>query len=129
MKCPVCKIVMQHYVYEGTEIHHCLNCYGHWLAKEALQNSVAVRQVLFDQEESIRLARSMPGRSVSDGERDRLMACPSCHQDILARRYADDSPITLNRCSACQGIWLDHLELEHVQMFVEGIIHLQAHQK
>ena len=126
MKCPVCRIAMRTVIYEGEFVSHCSNCLGNWLSKSTLKNIVTVRQILFDQAQSIRLARSSPDRSISAAEHERLLTCPACKTTLGPRKFTDDSPITFNRCTNCEGVWLDHQELEWVQMFDEGIEDLLA---
>ena len=121
MKCPNCRLAMSSIKYEGALVHQCTNCMGHWLETLELRTIVSIRQILFDRDEAMRLAKSEPDRSVSEAEQERSLACPACNQSLQARKYADDGPITFNWCDSCEGVWLDHQELELVQMFVEGV--------
>ncbi len=40
------------------------------------------------------------------------MNCPKCNAEMEAVQFAD---IEVDRCTACQGIWFDMLEREHLK--------------
>jgi len=107
--------------YEGKLIEHCSNCLGHWVAKAKLQHVVVTRLFRFDAGLALQLAKAPANRTISAAESSRNLACPSCNVELAPRKFADDTPIVVNRCSACEGTWLDHHELEQVQMIVEAI--------
>jgi len=48
------------------------------------------------------------------------LVCPECGTSLSIDRYAGDSPIIINRCPGQHGVWLDRLEVEWIQMIVEG---------
>ena len=45
--------------------------------------------------------------------------CPSCNGSMRVTNYCGDSGVCVDRCDACGGLWLDHLELEKVQVLLE----------
>ncbi len=106
--------------YEGRLICHCTNCYGHWLRKPQLKHVIETRIVRFDMTVAVALARTAPSRDVPFNEFGRMLSCPECKLDLDPRRYADDSPVIVNRCVSCEGIWLDKDELELIQMLIEA---------
>ena len=55
-------------------------------------------------------------RSLAAEEKNRLkelhhMRCPKCGMELIAINYKD---IEVDKCSECQGVWLDAGELEAV---------------
>ena len=61
-----------------------------------------------------------PGIPSTDVTRHRMCPRP-CGQVTHLLNYAFDSGIIINRCPDCYGLWLDDMELESVQKFVEAI--------
>jgi Zn-finger nucleic acid-binding protein len=45
-------------------------------------------------------------------------ACPSCGQPLFALTYAD-TPVVIDHCHECGGVWLDEKELENVVAALE----------
>lgn len=120
VSCPVCRLPMHGRQYEGRLICHCSNCHGHWLRKPQLKHVIETRIVSFDMTVAVALARTTPSRDVPINEFGRMLSCPDCNLDLDSRKYADDSPITVNRCVECEGVWLDRDELELIQMLIEA---------
>ncbi len=119
--CPVCRLPMQARTYEGKFVEQCSGCLGHWLPRAKLQHIIVTRLVKFDTKTAQALARSSSTRSIPPSELIRRLDCPTCRIEMTTRRFADDSPVVINRCFRCEGVWLDHFELEQIQMIVEAI--------
>jgi len=107
--------------YEGKPIEQCSNCLGHWVVKAKLQHVVLTRILRFDAHLAVQLAKTPANRAISMAETSRKLACPTCNVELTPRKFADDTPIVINRCVGCEGTWLDRHELEQVQMIVEAI--------
>jgi ribosomal protein L37AE/L43A len=45
--------------------------------------------------------------------------CPKCGASLVARHYKG---IEIDKCSRCQGIWLDNGELERMLPEVQGLL-------
>jgi hypothetical protein len=63
-------------------------------------------------------------RKLEDEERQRLkdlhyMRCPKCGAELVAIAYRG---IELDKCSACQGVWLDCGELEQLGVAEGGLL-------
>jgi hypothetical protein len=61
-------------------------------------------------------------RTLQMGEKDRLkalhfMKCPKCGMDLIEIDY---KAIKVDKCSACDGVWLDAGELESVSKLEKG---------
>lgn len=121
INCPVCQLQLQACVYEGKLVGHCPNCLGHWLRKAVLQHVIATRIVPLDRAAAAKLAKAAPDRTIPHVELTRVLECPECKTPLEPRKFADDSPIVVNRCADCEGVWLDRQELERVQMLIEAI--------
>lgn len=90
------------------------------MRKSALQHVIATRIVALDRAAAAQLAKAAPDRMIPLAELTRELECPECKTPLEPRKFADDSPIVVNRCTDCEGVWLDRHELELVQMLIEA---------
>jgi hypothetical protein len=44
------------------------------------------------------------------------LACPACRSDMVERSFGESSPVQIDTCRACHGIWLDAGELLAIQL-------------
>ena len=63
-------------------------------------------------------------KRLEEEERQRLkdlhnMRCPKCGMKLIEINYKD---IAVDKCSACEGIWLDAGELEAISALEKGIL-------
>lgn len=109
-------------VYESVVIDRCAKCSGVWLDHGELGQIVKSRQVKFEDAVLAAVVHLRQRSGVTADELTRHILCPrSCGVETLPVNYAGDSGIIVNQCPKCRGFWLDHLELESIQHFVEGI--------
>ncbi|MHC4210268.1 MAG: TFIIB-type zinc ribbon-containing protein, partial [Planctomycetota bacterium] len=54
-----------------------------------------------------------------DAQPQRQLRCPACDGSMDVVNYGGDSGIFVDRCGGCGGLWLDHDELEKVQIVME----------
>jgi Zn-finger nucleic acid-binding protein len=121
MNCPICKIRLLAVQYEGISILECEACSGYWLSSEALREVVDRRIISFSVTHSRSLAKRLRNSEIPIREFERDLSCPECLQSLSTINFGLDSGLIVNRCHNGHGIWLDRLELETLQMLIEGL--------
>lgn len=119
MHCPQCAATLEATVYEGVPIHTCNTCGGEFVGGEEFRRIVENRKQRFDPAMQDELAGSKPSFGAVASQPDRSLPCPACGQPMKVANYAGDTGIFVDRCDVCSGLWLDHEELEKVQIVME----------
>src|SRR4051812_49931559 len=104
--CPRCNSPLAAKQYEGVTVEVCERCDGHWVGPEGLKAIVDNREHVWEEEALQGEREARPRRVAVDRVREDL-PCPVCRQPMEALNYAGDSGVILDRCRACDGIWLD----------------------
>ncbi len=120
MKCPRCGKVLRTIGYEGIQVETCDGCQGEWLDATELGHVVRTREIRFDADERRAVAAATKIKGVEIEVQGHELACPKCGGETHPLNYGGDTGIIIDKCTDCQGIWLDGGELEKVQMVVEG---------
>jgi Zn-finger nucleic acid-binding protein len=120
MNCPNCKRPLKLTSYEGIGIETCEACGGAWLDAPELGKIVALRQVKFSENERQSIAKAAAIRGVVLSSVDRNLVCPKCGGTTDPVNFGGDTGIIIDRCTKCQGMWLDKGELEKIELLVEG---------
>ena len=120
MQCPNCNAPLSTVEYEGIRIETCNECGGEWLDAEELKHVNRAREVKFSPEQRQAIVQATGIRGVKLADVDRDLRCPKCAGQTDPVNYGGDTGIIIDRCSSCDGIWLDASELEKVQQLVEG---------
>jgi Zn-finger nucleic acid-binding protein len=106
--CPTCQRVLVRAVLDDREaIEICEHCKGTLLPRHAFAVVVTAR----------RRAAQTPSVTpvhVSDAELRRRIACPNCAAPMTADWYYGPGNIVIDRCDACDLVWLDAGELARV---------------
>ncbi|MHC4415163.1 MAG: zf-TFIIB domain-containing protein [Planctomycetota bacterium] len=118
MQCPQCSSALASLTYEGVPIHTCNACGGEFIGGQELAHIVHTRQEQFDPELKELLAERTPRFGVPEEAR-RTLCCPACGEPMVVVSYGGDSGIFVDRCDSCDGLWLDHEELERIQVLQE----------
>jgi Zn-finger nucleic acid-binding protein len=119
MQCPQCAEPLQATVYEGVPIHTCEGCGGEFVDGEAFARIVENRHEKFSDQQRVELAQSKPSFGGVATQPQRMLECPACARNMKITNYAGDSGIFVDLCSVCGGLWLDHAELEKIQVVME----------
>ena len=119
MQCPQCAGPLQATAYEGVPIHTCETCGGEFIGGEEFARIVGNRQEQFSDQQRVELAECKPSFGHIGTQPQRWLRCPACDQTMNVTNYAGDSGIFVDRCSVCSGLWLDHEELEKIQVVME----------
>ena len=120
MKCPNCDNSLATMTYEGIRIETCPGCEGEWLDDGELGHVVRAREIRFDPQERRAVAEATKIKGVVLADVDRDLACPKCGGQTDPINYGGNTGLIIDRCTQCHGIWLDHDELEKIQMLIEG---------
>ncbi len=119
MQCPQCAAQLQATTYEGVPIHTCEGCGGEFMGGEEFGRIVRTRQETFSRELQNEAKQRKPVFGGAETAPDRQLACPACSNTMTVGNYGGDSGVWVDRCQVCSGIWLDHEELEKVQIVME----------
>ena len=106
--------------YEGASIQTCDSCGGEFMGPDELRTIVETRDSVFGPELRKLFAGHKPMFGVPDEACDRTLPCPGCQGAMNLVNYASDTGIAVDRCNSCGGVWLDHSELEKVQLITES---------
>jgi len=117
MNCPDCEGTLKTIDCKGIKIDECSSCKGHWfdrgelrLAKDKEDDDI--RWLDFDP-----FGKDANSLSVeSEGK-----ACPKCSKNMKSLTYRK-SKIIIDKCTDCEGVWLDNGEFEKIVEFLNEIV-------
>ncbi|MEW6057946.1 MAG: zf-TFIIB domain-containing protein [Bdellovibrionota bacterium] len=118
--CPRDQEPLREIHYESERVDLCPRCKGVWCDGDELKKIIDSREKQFSGEIHKDVIPNESNASVTGKES--LIAslkCLACLQPMQAINYAYSSGIHIDRCSRGHGTWLDHGELEKIQVFVE----------
>lgn len=120
MKCPRCQKdnAFATESYESIEIDRCRSCKGVWLDEGELVKIVQTKDKKFS-DALVQQAIETAFAGIPANEADSKELCPKCSRPMMALNYAYSSGFIIDKCPAAHGVWLDHNELEKVQMHHE----------
>ncbi len=119
MHCPVCRIGLDRLSCDGIEVDSCPECQGIWFNAGDLKPYI---DGILAKDESIphdsaELHRSIVAlRDLSESVRP----CPHCNVGMKKFNYAADSNIIIDKCSDCEGLWVDKKEIRELAIFAKG---------
>jgi Zn-finger nucleic acid-binding protein len=119
MNCPTCTSTLRTLSYEGVSIETCDGCGGEFVAGQDMARIIKVRDERFTEPMRSALAARGPVFGVADADATTRFCCPSCKVPMNPINYAGDSGVVVDRCGGCGGMWLEHSELEKVQILLE----------
>ena len=113
MNCPKCQTPLAAHTVQDVAVQRCGSCDGLWFteagfhaAKDHAEPDAAWMHVDLWKDHARFEVRS------------RKLACPSCAKVMVALRY-DKTPVEIDYCADCRGIWLDAAEFEGVVAALE----------
>ncbi len=118
MNCPVCHKSLNQVREVFVPYQLCPECLGIWVDAKMLV-TLAVRRAV---EEGIKPDKRLdlkPRAIEADPQPGRLRLCPGCGLAMKRFNYAYDSNIYLDRCPACDGLWLDGGEIEQIARHIQ----------
>jgi len=117
MKCPICALALAPKTYADQTVDVCEICRGIWCDSGELGTLVNAL-ISADKVPTGGSPSAAEARQHEDHDRQ-TKPCPRCAQMTESFNFAYDSNIFLNRCNACNGIWLDGGELRSVAQFIK----------
>lgn len=107
--CPDCKNEMQVEHYYGIAVDVCPACASIWFDESELKALLQIDPLSL---------LSLEDRAAPDvyytPEEVINRRCPRCAIPLHAYRYLYDSPVELDGCAQCHGIWVENEELRHL---------------
>ncbi|HAJ57237.1 MAG TPA: hypothetical protein DCL35_05650 [Candidatus Omnitrophica bacterium] len=129
--CPRCHTPLSEYSYEGVSILKCVYCEGVFVEQDKISRIFVRRDMDFG-DDVVRLAKNFMGTKGKDALAEKIepknawvLDCPKCHiqfKDKFKMRrqfFVHSYPVEIDRCSRCDGVWLDKYELEILQYLYE----------
>lgn len=114
MKCPDCKGELQQIDCKGILINECVGCKGKWFDRGELRRAKNrtdndLRWLDFDPfgEDAEKLSVASKGK-----------VCPKCSKEMSSLKYMD-SKIIIDKCSGCEGVWLEPGELAKIILYLK----------
>jgi Zn-finger nucleic acid-binding protein len=118
MNCPVCNRSLTAEKYEYLPYHSCKQCGGMWVDAKLLKN-LAVRLAVDTNIKPCEKKFFQPRTVERPSKDDRIRLCPKCSAGMKQVNYAYDSNVIIDRCDACEGIWLDSGEMTQLAAFYQ----------
>jgi Zn-finger nucleic acid-binding protein len=105
--CVVCREPMNQETILGVQVDTCPQCAGIWFDKDELKRIQQSDTLALPVLEDHCVPHLHPG-SEKTGDR----RCPQCEALLTPYQYMYDSPIKLDICDFCSGLWVDDGELQ-----------------
>jgi Zn-finger nucleic acid-binding protein len=114
--CPKCIGQLQKVIYQKIEIDRCDHCAGIWFDRLEAEQLKQIKGSEY-------LDKCTIPRS---NRRSHTSCCPKCQQQMLKMLDLDKHAIWYEKCSRCQGIWLEAGQFsQYKQNFSQkGVINL-----
>jgi Zn-finger nucleic acid-binding protein len=120
--CPRCVQGLTEEKVGGVSIDTCGICGGHWYDAGELTQMRKERDALSpEQRKAIRRLEPQRGQPLEEVPLERAQLrdlCPRCGVKLEPIHYAYSSKIIIDRCSECEGVWLDAGELDQIDRLV-----------
>jgi Zn-finger nucleic acid-binding protein len=121
MRCPDCIGELRPFDFKGITINECIECKGKWFDRDELRKAKDsadedLRWLDFDPfgEDAEKLSAASEGKF-----------CPKCGQKMSSLKYMD-SQVVIDKCSHCEGVWLDAGELAKIILYLEKKINTET---
>jgi len=89
------------------------------MAGTSLAGIVRLREQTLAADMCEALADTTPFAGIPESRKQRALDCPQCDSAMTVINYCGDTGIFVDRCAACNGLWLDQDELEQIQILME----------
>jgi len=106
---------MRPYTYLGVTVDVCPACGGIWFEEGELRRVMHVDPVALTSLEDRVVPEIQAGEA---GETERR--CPDCGAVLHPYRYLYNSPIQLDACEQCSGMWVDDGELRKMAQWIQA---------
>jgi Zn-finger nucleic acid-binding protein len=116
-KCPDCQVPLRTESFEGLSIEECPQCAGIWILDQDLKRLEAEGAAELERLD----AAGKPSRTPSPAPSTR--PCPACNLIMERFHFAYNTPVVLDRCTLCEGLWIDDGELTGMA----AVLHAEEH--
>lgn len=113
-QCPDCGIPLKTQVFQSVEIDKCPQCAGIYFDDLETTELRSHGIEAFEQLDSL----VVPTVQADPFEGERLRGCPGCGEEMAKYRYLYSSPVMLDSCLGCGGIWIQDGELKAMAEYV-----------
>ena len=124
MKCTKCqKGEMEEYLLLTEEVDRCNNCYSIFLDEEEMY---IVRNLSKDDIEKCTRQKYKKHNKEDLESIEKVykfrasVTCPKCNTGMTEYNYAYDSPVIIQRCHKCSGVFLDADDFYIIRDFLDG---------
>lgn len=108
LACPLCRQSLQEAVMDSRyRLDACPACRGLLMAREVFAATVSAKR------NTAPTLTVMP-KKVSPRQLERQIHCPSCDATMLTDWYYGRGHVVIDRCEACDLVWLDGGELQTI---------------
>lgn len=111
--CPDCHQPLQAETYHGITLDSCPHCAGFWFDEAELgrvRRSDPLALIELEEEH-------LPQVEVQPNANTKRL-CPSCQSLLERYQYLYDSPVTLDTCVNCEGVWVEDGELGKIAQWL-----------
>ena len=114
--CPDCKTPLERKDFSGLVLDACPKCAGVFFDDGELADLRRRGDAAFTEVDD----KIQPAETLDAHFTPKLRMCPGCGAAMNAFRYLYSSPVILDSCGACGGIWVDNGELKQMQEYLRG---------
>jgi Zn-finger nucleic acid-binding protein len=111
--CPDCQQPLQSETYHGVHLDTCPQCAGFWFDEAELGR---VRRT--DPLALIELEEEHLPQVQTHPDANTTRRCPDCQSLLDRYQYLYDSPVTLDICVNCEGVWVEDSELGKIAQWL-----------
>jgi Zn-finger nucleic acid-binding protein len=113
--CPDCKIELTRRDFDGLVLDTCSKCAGVYFDEgELTELRRRGEQALTALDEQVQ-----PSELQHERHEECLRVCPGCGNGMHQFRYLYSSPVLLDSCEDCGGVWIDNGELKAMQEYLQ----------
>lgn len=122
-ECPDCQIPMLQDLFQGVTLDHCAQCAGVWFDEGELRSLQET-----DHQAMVHLEEKWVPKMEAAPSLPHERRCPNDGAVLEGFHYLYDTPVVLDRCETCYGVWVQNNELLKMQRFLDQQ-HLPEHEQ
>ena len=107
LACSRCGALLAHAMVDEYQVEYCMQCRGILVARQDFARLVRRRRAWASGE-------AVTPAPADSAELRPTIACPKCHTRMGTDWYYGPGNVVLNRCGACDLVWLDDGELKQI---------------
>jgi Zn-finger nucleic acid-binding protein len=116
MNCPKCGSALEKIKIKEIELEKCTVCHGLWFDEGELKK---ITELQLSENEKEELGWSISETKVNvSPKKEGSHLCPKCNNPLREINYLYESPVKIDVCEVCNGIWLDFGELGEIAAYM-----------